>query len=107
MATCWAQVGAVRDRIEDRLPLIEQRTLVVYGQADGFIGRGWAERVAALLPLGHLVVIPAGSRIVHYTQPDVVAQLVRVLAEEREHGRGDLVGRLEHRDVPVLIDRRR
>jgi len=43
----------------------------------------WAERVAALLPRGRLVVVPGATHVVHYTRPEVVADLVQGLVEER------------------------
>jgi 2-hydroxy-6-oxonona-2,4-dienedioate hydrolase len=91
---------ALRDRIEERLPGITQRAVVVWGQNDGFVSRAWAERVAGLLPRGRLVVVPGEPHAVHYTRPALVADLVLdLLAEEGEDLRGDLIGRLEHRDV--------
>jgi 2-hydroxy-6-oxonona-2,4-dienedioate hydrolase len=97
LATARVVLG---DRIEERLPLIEQPTVVVYGENDGFIGRDWAERVAALLPRGRLIVIPHEAHAVHYTRPDLIAAIVgELLVEEGEHGRRELPWRLEHRDV--------
>ena len=91
---------ALADRIEDRLPLIQQPTVVVRGGDDRFVGRAWAERVAALLPRGRLVLVPREAHAVHYTRPELIAGIVRdLLVEEREHEVGDLFGRFEHRDV--------
>src|SRR5207248_7558730 len=42
----------IDDRIEDRLPSIEQPTVVVHGERDGFGSREWAEQAASLLPQG-------------------------------------------------------
>ena len=92
--------SVLADRIEDRLPLIEQRTLVVYGDKDSFVGREWAERVAGLLPRGRLRVLSGEPHAVHYTQPELVAGLVRELViEEGQHASRQLLGRLEHRNV--------
>jgi pimeloyl-ACP methyl ester carboxylesterase len=92
--------SALADRIEERLPLIEQPTLVLRGEHDGFVSAEWAERVAALLPDGRLVAVPAEPHAVHYTRPDLVAGLVReLLLEEREQRGGQLVRGLPHRDV--------
>jgi 2-hydroxy-6-oxonona-2,4-dienedioate hydrolase len=94
--------SVLADRIEDRLPLIEQRTLVVYGDKDSFVGREWAERVAGLLPRGRLRVVPGEPHAVHYTQPELVAGLVRELViQEGQHASRQLRGRLEHRNVPA------
>jgi 2-hydroxy-6-oxonona-2,4-dienedioate hydrolase len=94
------------DRIEQRLPDIGQPTVVVYGESDGFIGREWAERVAALLPRGRLVVVPREAHAVHYTRPDLIAGIVTALVvEEREHRRSELLRGLEHRDVSARESR--
>jgi len=91
------------DRIEDRLPLIEQPTVVVHGEADGFISREWAERVATLLPRGRLVPIAGEPHAVHYTRPDLVADIVSELSlEERADALGQFSRSLEHRDVPAV-----
>jgi pimeloyl-ACP methyl ester carboxylesterase/uncharacterized RDD family membrane protein YckC len=92
--------ATLADRIEDRLPLIEQQAVVVYGERDQFVGRAWAERATALLPRGRLVVVPSEPHTVHYTRPDLVARIVReLLIEEGKEGDGELAGSLEHRDV--------
>jgi pimeloyl-ACP methyl ester carboxylesterase len=62
--------------MEDRLPAIEQPTVVVHGEEDGFLGCNWSARVAALLPHGRLLVVPAEAHAVHYTRPDLIAALV-------------------------------
>jgi pimeloyl-ACP methyl ester carboxylesterase/uncharacterized RDD family membrane protein YckC len=95
--------AALGDRIEERLPLIDQPTVIVYGDNDGFIGRDWAERAAALLPRGRLVVVPSEAHAVHYTRPDLIAEIVGdLLVEEREHGGGERSRRLQHGNVPAL-----
>jgi pimeloyl-ACP methyl ester carboxylesterase len=71
--------AAIADRIEERLPLIDRPTVIVYGEADGFVGRDWVERAAALLPDGRLVVVPSEAHAVHYTRPDLVAGIVQQL----------------------------
>lgn len=92
--------SVLADRIEERLPLIEQRTLVVCGERDQFVSREWRERVTALLPRGRLIVVPREPHAVHYTRPDLVSGLVRELLveEARERGRQP-VRKLPHRYV--------
>jgi len=88
------------DRIEERLPLIEQPAVVVHGENDGFVGPEWAERVAALLPRGRLVAVPGEPHAVHYTCPELIARIVtELLVEEGEHAGGQFLWRLEHGDV--------
>lgn len=92
--------SALADRIEDRLPKLEQQVVVVFGENDGFIGHEWAERAAALLPRGRLVAVPGEPHAVHYTRPELVADIVRgLLGEEFEDAVGELARGLEHRDV--------
>jgi 2-hydroxy-6-oxonona-2,4-dienedioate hydrolase len=94
--------AALDDRIEERLPLVEQPTVVVRGGNDSFVGAEWAERAAALLPDGRLVVVPGEPHAVHFTRPDLVAGIVReLLLEEGEYAGGDRVRLLEHRHVPA------
>jgi pimeloyl-ACP methyl ester carboxylesterase len=68
------------DPIERRLPLVEQETVIVHGEQDGFVGREWVEHAATLLPRGRLVVVPDECHAVHYTRPELVAEIVCELA---------------------------
>jgi pimeloyl-ACP methyl ester carboxylesterase len=80
---------ALADRIEERLPLIGQPTVVVRGGEDGFAGPQWVERVADLLPNGRLVVVPGEPHAVHYTRPELIGRIVgELLVEEGEHSGG-------------------
>ena len=95
--------SAIADRIEERLPLIAQPTVVVRGEHDQFVGQRWAEQAAALLPQGRLVVVPGQPHAAHYTRPDLVAAIVRdLLVEEGEQAGSELSGRLPHRHVPAV-----
>jgi 2-hydroxy-6-oxonona-2,4-dienedioate hydrolase len=76
--------SALADRMEERLPLIEQPAVVVHSDDDGFVRRDGAEQVAALLPNSRLVVVPGDAHAVHFTQPDLVADLVQDLLVLRE-----------------------
>jgi 2-hydroxy-6-oxonona-2,4-dienedioate hydrolase len=92
--------SALGDRIEQRLPLIEQPTVVVRGEEDGFVGANWAETATALLPRGRLVVVPGEPHAVHYTRPGLVAGIVRdLLVEEGDQAGSQLTRRLPHRHV--------
>jgi pimeloyl-ACP methyl ester carboxylesterase len=85
VATARSVLG---DRIEERLPFVVQPTVVVCGGNDAFVGRGWAERVTALLPAGRLVVVPGEPHAVHYTRADLVAGIVeQLLVEQGERTR--------------------
>jgi len=88
------------DRIEDRLPMIDQPTLVVCGERDQFVSKQWRECVTALLPQGRLVVVPREPHAVHFTRPGLVSRLVRqLLVEEAEETGSQLVRSLPHRHV--------
>jgi 2-hydroxy-6-oxonona-2,4-dienedioate hydrolase len=94
--------AALADRIEERLPLIVQPTVVVRGEDDGFVGQSWAETAAALLPRSRLVVVPREPHAVHFTRPDLIARIVHELVvEEREQAGSQLPWRLPHRHVPA------
>jgi 2-hydroxy-6-oxonona-2,4-dienedioate hydrolase len=94
--------SALEDRMEERLPSIDQPTVVVHGERDAFVSREWAEQVAALLPRGRLVVVPGEPHAVPYTKPELVAGIVgELIAEEGEQRDRELVRRLPHRDVPA------
>ena len=92
--------SAFADRIEERLPLLEQPVLVVRGEGDPFVTADWAERAVRLLHDGRLAVVPGAPHAVHYSQPEVVAGLVgEFLVEEGEQALGELVRQFPHRDV--------
>lgn len=57
------------DRIEEKLPLVQVRTLVVRGTRDTIVPQGWAEEVARLLPHGELILIPGGPHCINYSTP--------------------------------------
>src|SRR5262249_41084487 len=95
--------AVLADRIEDGLPLVEQSALVVYGDRDSFVSRAWAERAATLLPRGRLLTVSGEPHAVHYTQPELVAGLVRELVvQEGQHARRQLRRSLEHRNVSAM-----
>jgi 2-hydroxy-6-oxonona-2,4-dienedioate hydrolase len=94
--------AVLADRIEERLPAIEQPTLVVHAEQDGLVSRAWAEKVAELLPDGRLVIIPGEAHAVPFSQPGLLAGLITgLLTEEREHAARELIRNLPHRDVPA------
>ncbi len=74
----------IRDRIEERLPLIEMPTLIVRGSRDPVVPQAWAEQVARLLPRGRLVVIEGGTHTLNYTYPDEFATAILPFLKEAE-----------------------
>jgi pimeloyl-ACP methyl ester carboxylesterase len=69
------------DRIEEKLPLVQVRTLVVRGTRDTIVPQAWAEEVARLLPYGELILIPGAPHCVNYSTPgpfsDILASFLR------------------------------
>ncbi|RYD68956.1 MAG: alpha/beta hydrolase [Verrucomicrobiaceae bacterium] len=73
----WAMIfHMLRDRIEERLPRVNQPTLVVHGKHDTSAPEGWVRQVASLLPAGQLRILP-GWHCVHYTHPALTAETIR------------------------------
>lgn len=68
---------AVRDPIEEVLPRVAAPTLVVRGERDPLVPRRWAREVAHLLPSARAVEIAGGPHAVNYSQPRLVADVVR------------------------------
>jgi 2-hydroxy-6-oxonona-2,4-dienedioate hydrolase len=68
---------SLEDHIEDKLPHISVPTLVVRGTEDVLVTQAWVERVTALLPNGHLIVIPGVMHTINFNQPLELARVVR------------------------------
>lgn len=67
---------ALRDPVEEKLPLVQTPTLVVRGSRDPIVPRRWAEEAARLLPRGRYLEIP-GPHVVNYTAPLEFVRAVR------------------------------
>ena len=73
---------ALVDPIEEKLPLMRARTLVVRGGRDPIVPQQWMEDATALLPAAHLVVIRHAAHAVNYNAPDeLVYEVLRFLDE--------------------------
>jgi pimeloyl-ACP methyl ester carboxylesterase len=70
----------LEDHIEDRLPHLPAKTLVVRGDRDPIVPREWAARVAALIPDASLREV-AGPHVIMHSDP------VRTAALSVEHAR--------------------
>jgi len=70
-----------RDHIEDQLPRITARTLVIRGGTDPTVPQSAALTLTRLLPRGELIVVDGEPHCVHYTNP------LRVWKAIREHAR--------------------
>jgi pimeloyl-ACP methyl ester carboxylesterase len=65
----------LEDHIEDRLPLVQAKTLVVRGDRDPIVPRGWANRVAALVPNASSREV-AGPHVIMHSDPVGTAALI-------------------------------
>ncbi|MDP9415734.1 MAG: alpha/beta hydrolase [Pseudomonadota bacterium] len=74
-------VRTVGDPIEERLPMVEMPALVVRGEHDKTMTQDWAERFAAMMPNGRLVVVDRAAHNVQYSAPHVLARLVQKFLE--------------------------
>jgi pimeloyl-ACP methyl ester carboxylesterase len=63
------------DRIEERLPALTARTLVLVGDRDPIVGVDWARELAASVP-GSTFGIVAGPHAIMYTDPVGVASRI-------------------------------
>ena len=70
--------------IEDALPNITARTLVIRGEYDAVAPREWLKRIGQLLPESHLWEIPGAAHSVMYAHAEEVAKLCLA------HARDDL-----------------
>lgn len=66
---------ALRDPIEDKLPLVRVPTLVTRGSREPIVPMAWARAASRLLPLGELAVVP-GPHNANYGAADHLAELV-------------------------------
>ena len=74
----------IRDRIEERLPLIDAPTLVLHGSRDPVSPERWAEEAARLLPRGRLAVVEGGTHTMNYTYPAEFAAAVLPFLQESD-----------------------
>jgi pimeloyl-ACP methyl ester carboxylesterase len=72
---------ALRERIEDKLPLVSVPSLVLRGNRDVIAPQGWTERVASLLPQGRLAVVE-GAHVVSYGAPEPAAAAILAFLRE-------------------------
>lgn len=66
----------LRDRIEEKLPKIQAKTLVVRGDLDPVVPQAWAERAAKLIPNGELAVIKGGAHTLNYSEPEKFSKVI-------------------------------
>jgi 2-hydroxy-6-oxonona-2,4-dienedioate hydrolase len=77
----------LRDRIEDKLPLVNAPTLVVRGGRDPLVSDRWVQEIVRLLPAGSLVTIPDAPHAANYSAPNRLMQAIRpFITQGHEHG---------------------
>jgi 2-hydroxy-6-oxonona-2,4-dienedioate hydrolase len=76
--------AALRDRIEDKLPLVAVPSIVIHGSRDPLSPARWCEHAARLLPEGRLITIDGAAHAAHWSHPaETVAALEPLLARLR------------------------
>ena len=75
-------VHALRDPIEDKLPLVRVPVLVTRGSREPIVPGAWAAAAARLLPLGELAVVP-GPHNANYGAADHLGALVVAFLHQR------------------------
>jgi 2-hydroxy-6-oxonona-2,4-dienedioate hydrolase len=74
----WRTLGyALADSPQDKLPLVEQPTLVVRGARDPIVPRAWVDDIVRLLPNGTLCTLPNAAHAANYGAPRQLADVVR------------------------------
>ena len=68
---------ALADRPEDKLPALQQPTLVVRGELDPICSKEWAERVVGLLPNGRSSVLGGVGHTANFSAPHALADEIR------------------------------
>ncbi len=64
-------------KLERRLPLITAPTLLIWGEGDRVIPRGYADKIAKAIPGGAKITTIAGAgHLAELDQPDAVAKAV-------------------------------
>jgi pimeloyl-ACP methyl ester carboxylesterase len=83
-------VHALRDPIEDKLPLVRVPVLVTRGSKEPIVPMAWAAAAARLPPLGELAVVP-GPHNANYGAADHLGALVRAFLHRRVQAQGGQV----------------
>jgi len=73
---------AIQDRIEDKLPRITARTLVIRGSRDPIVSSEWANQVTHLLPHAKLITIETAAHAVNYNSPQEFTRIIREFIEQ-------------------------
>lgn len=77
-------LDAMDSPVEEQLAHLNAPTLVVRGGRDAIVSQDWVEKVAALLPHGHLAVIPDAPHAANYDAAQQLAALVTMFLTEHD-----------------------
>lgn len=77
-------LDALASPVEDQLAQLDAPTLVVRGGRDAIVSQEWVEKVATLLPHGHLAIIPDAPHAANYNAPEQLAALVTMFLTEHD-----------------------
>ena len=80
-------VHALRDPIEDKLPLVRVPVLVTRGSREPIVPEAWATTATRLLHLGELAVVP-GPHNANYGAADHLGALVLAFLHQRVQTQG-------------------
>ena len=75
----------LRDRIEDKLPMMRMPVLVLRGEHDPIAPQGWVEQLARLAPDGSVAVVPGVAHAVNYTAPEVLVALIESFFNDNDN----------------------
>jgi 2-hydroxy-6-oxonona-2,4-dienedioate hydrolase len=64
----------LRDPVEQKLPAVIARALVVHGEHDLHVPQRWADEVVRLLPRGRAECVPGAAHAINYSRPEVLAE---------------------------------
>lgn len=70
------------DKVEERLPQVSARSLVIRGDRDPIVSDEWCREIATLLPRAQFETV-AGPHVIMHTDPVRVAELIAQHAEGR------------------------
>jgi 2-hydroxy-6-oxonona-2,4-dienedioate hydrolase len=95
LAKDYARAGLIRaiktlrvyvsDKVEDKLPYVPTRTILIRGANDPIVPDRWLNEMLDLLPNASLAVIPGVGHTANYTAPLEIARIARVFDRHPAH----------------------
>ena len=81
-------VMAMRDRPENKLPLVQAPTLVVRGQKDHIASDRWVASLTERSPHAERAVVPGAAHVVNFSHPQELVEAVRASRVRSDTERG-------------------